>query len=139
MKNAQALIDSGPIIALFNRKDRFHTKSLAFLKDYRGSLITTWPVITESMCMLSFSQTVQVNLLEWIERGALSIADLSATDIEYIKKRISRYSDIPMDLADASLMCVAERDGIMNIVSIDSDFSIYRTQKGKFLRNLMSV
>ncbi|EMI67880.1 toxin-antitoxin system, toxin component, PIN family [Leptospira interrogans str. FPW1039] len=52
---------------------------------------------------------------------------------------MKKYSDLPMDLADASLMCIAERQGIERIISIDSDFSIYKTLKGKFLQNLLKV
>lgn len=139
MKSGQALIDSGPIIALFDKKDKFHSKAIEFISTYTGSLITTWPVVTESLHMLSFSHTIQVNLLEWIERGGLSIVDLLDTDVTYIKKRIQKYSDIPMDLADATLMCIAEKENIQKIVSIDSDFSIYKTQKGKFLKNIMPI
>jgi uncharacterized protein len=139
MKSGQALIDSGPIIALFDKKDSFHSKTIEFISSYTGSLITTWPVITESLHMLSFSHTIQVNLLEWIERGGIILVDLIDADISYIKNRIHKYSDIPMDLADATLMCIAERENIQKIVSIDSDFSIYKTQKGKFLKNLMPI
>ncbi|ENO73545.1 toxin-antitoxin system, toxin component, PIN family [Leptospira interrogans serovar Valbuzzi str. Valbuzzi] len=52
---------------------------------------------------------------------------------------MKKYSDLPMDLADASLMCIAERKGVERIISIDSDFSIYKTLKGKFLQNLLKV
>lgn len=50
-----------------------------------------------------------------------------------------KYSDLPMDLADASLMCISEKMGIERIVSIDSDFSIYKNLKGKFLQNLFKL
>lgn len=132
------LIDSGPIIALFNNKDRFHKKLIDFISSFDGRLLTTWPVITESMHLLS-STSVQLKLLEWIDRGGLQIVDLSIRDIKYIKNRISKYSDLPMDLADASLMCVAERDKLLKIISVDSDFSIYRTLTGKFLKNLLPL
>lgn len=74
--------------------------------------------------------------MEWIERGGIQILDLSLKDIGYIKNRMKKYSNLPMDLADASLMCIAEREKIEQIISVDKDFSIYKTLKGKFLRNL---
>ncbi|TGL88229.1 PIN domain-containing protein [Leptospira congkakensis] len=138
MKNV-ALIDSGPIIALFNSKDKFHKATLKFLKSYRGELISSWPVITEVIYLLSFSVEAQSDFLEWIERGSIQVIDLSIEDLKYIKNRMRKYSDLPMDLADASLMCISEKQGIERIVSIDSDFSIYKTLKGKFLQNLFKV
>ncbi|MCG6141368.1 type II toxin-antitoxin system VapC family toxin [Leptospira mtsangambouensis] len=135
MKNA-ALIDSGPIIALFNSKDKFHKQTLKFLKSYNGELVSSWPVITEVVYLLAFSVEAQSDFLEWIERGSIKIIDLNIEDLKYIKNRMRKYSDLPMDLADASLMCISEKMGIERIVSIDSDFSIYKNLKGKFLQNL---
>jgi predicted nucleic acid-binding protein len=80
----------------------------------------------------------QPDFLEWIERGSIHIFDLSIEDLKYIKNRMKKYSDLPMDLADASLMCISERKGIERIISIDSNFSIYKTLKGKFLNNLFA-
>ncbi|PJZ47522.1 type II toxin-antitoxin system VapC family toxin [Leptospira saintgironsiae] len=135
MKNV-ALVDSGPIIALFNSSDDYHKSVFKFIKGFKGSLFTTWPVITEVIYLLSFSIDAQSDFLEWIERGSLQILDITLDDLKYIKSRMQKYSDLPMDLADASLMCIAEREGIYNIISIDSDFSIYKTLKGKYLTNL---
>ncbi|XDD45295.1 type II toxin-antitoxin system VapC family toxin [Leptospira sp. WS39.C2] len=138
MKNV-ALIDSGPIIALFNSKDKFHKHTLKFLKSYNGELVSSWPVITEIVYLLAFSVEAQSDFLEWIERGSIKIFDLNIEDLKYIKNRMRKYSDLPMDLADASLMCISEKMGIERIVSIDSDFSIYKNLKGKFLQNLFKV
>ncbi|WCL50723.1 type II toxin-antitoxin system VapC family toxin [Leptospira sp. GIMC2001] len=138
MKNV-ALIDSGPIIALFNSKDKFHKSTLKFFKSYTGGLISSWPVVTEVIYLLSFSVEAQSDFLEWIERGSIQIVELRLEDLKYIKNRMRKYSDLPMDLADASLMCISERDGIDRIISIDSDFSIYKNLKGKVLQNLFKV
>ncbi|PKA11211.1 pilus assembly protein [Leptospira meyeri] len=138
MKN-EALIDSGPIIALFNSKDKFHKPTLKFFKSYTGELISTWPVVTEVVYILSFSVHAQSDFLEWIERGSIQIIDLNLEDLKYIKNRMKKYSDLPMDLADASLMCISEKKGIERIISIDSDFSIYKNLKGKYLQNLFKV
>ncbi|EPG68164.1 type II toxin-antitoxin system VapC family toxin [Leptospira wolffii] len=132
-----ALIDSGPMIALFNASDEYHKSVFKFLKSYKGSLKTTWPVITEVVYLLSFSVSAQSDFLEWIERGGVQISEIAVRDLKYIKNRMQKYSDLPMDLTYASLMCLAEREEISKIVSIDSDFSIYRTIKGKYLTNLL--
>ena len=136
MRNA-ALVDAGPLIALFDGTDRHHARLLSFMKSYKGRLLTTWPVLTEALHLLGFSTNAQDDLLQWAERGSLELCDLSIDDIKYMRQRMAKYADIPMDLADASLMCLAESSAIEHIVSIDSDFSIYRTLKGKYLLNLL--
>ncbi len=137
MRNA-ALIDAGPLIALFDGTDRHHARVLSFMRRYRGRLVTTWPVLTEALHLLDFSHGAQDELLQWLERGGLALLDLDVDDIKYMRQRMAKYADLPMDLADASLMCVAERNALTRIISIDSDFSIYRTLKGKYLSNLLS-
>jgi len=134
-----ALIDSGPIVALFDKKDSLHEPVLKFIKSYKGSLLTTWAVLTEVLYLLSFSIDVQQDVLEWISRGSLTLKDISTQDIKYIKQRMLKYSNVPMDLADASLMCISEKERIKHIISVDSDFSIYRTLNGKYLTNLLKI
>ncbi len=131
------LIDSGPIIALFNSKDKFHKSCIKFLKTFKGELISSWPVVSEVIYLLSYSIEAQTDFLEWIERGSIQIVEISITDIRYIKNRMRKYSDLPMDLADASLMCISEKQGIEKIISIDYDFSIYKNLKGKYLHNIL--
>lgn len=138
MRNV-VLIDSGPIIALFNSKDKFHKSCIKFLKTFRGELVSTWPVVSEVIYLLSYSIETQTDFLEWIERGSIQIIDISIEDIRYIKNRMRKYSDLPMDLADASLMCISEKQGIEKIISIDSDFSIYKKLKGKYLQNILKI
>jgi len=65
----KALIDSGPLIALFDKSDSYHKQSVEFFKEFKGILWTTWPVVTEVSHMLDFSIQVQINFLTWIERG----------------------------------------------------------------------
>lgn len=133
MKNI--LIDAGPIIALFRKNDRYHNTALNFIKKYEGKLITTWSVITEVMHELG-RPDVQEKFLLWIERGGIEIAVQGRQEISGLLNLIRKYSDIPMDLADATLMLYAEETGITDIATIDSDFHIYRTPKKEYLRNI---
>ncbi len=132
------LIDAGPLIALFDKDDRFHAIVTTFLKDYKGHLITTWPVITEASHILDFNIHVQIGLLRWIEREAVQIADLGLEHITRLIELAEKYSDVPMDLADGSLMVVAEMTGIHDILTIDSDYYIYRTHDKRYLNNLLA-
>ena len=133
------LIDAGPLIALFDRSDQYHQRSLDFLKSYQGKLITTWPVITEVSHMLSFNTKVQINLLEWINRGGLQIFDLEFYHLSRLIDLSGKFSDVPMDLADASLIIAAESTSITEIASIDSDFYIYTDIRNRYLTNIFSL
>ena len=130
------LIDAGPLIGLFDRSDKYHFKSLQFLEDYRGTLWSTWPVIAEVSHMLDFSVKVQLAFLEWIRRGGLQIFDLNDDHIERILTLSEKFKDVPMDLADATLIVAAEEKKIKEIASIDSDFYVYRDIRNRYLTNV---
>lgn len=133
----KTIIDSGPIIALFDKSDKYHHQVLNFLKSFKGELVTSWAVITEVSHMLDFNLKVQIDFLKWIEVGGISIYDIAQDEIANIRVMMEKYLDIPMDLADATLMYIANKERIKNIVSIDSDFDIYRTLKKQSLNNLL--
>ena len=125
MPNA-TLVDAGPLIALLNPRDQDHARCVAFLQSYSGSLITTWPVITEASHLLSPSINAQIALLKWIERGALEVRHIDVQAVQRIIVYTEKYRDRPMDLADASLVTLAIETRVTDIISIDSDFDIYR-------------
>lgn len=133
----KTIIDSGPLIALFDRSDKYHSKVLDFIKSYKGKLVTSWAVITEVFHMLDFNLQVQIDFLKWCEIGGIEVYDISQTEISNIIIMMEKYIDVPMDLADATLMYIANKENIKNIVSIDSDFDIYRTLKKQSLNNLL--
>ena len=135
MKNT--IIDSGPLIALFDKNDKYHERVLAFLKRYDGKLITTWAVLTEVTHMLSFNLKTQIDFLKWVHLGGLEVVDITDEDLEKIIHFMEKYTNVPMDLADGSLLVVAQNLHIREIVSIDSDYDIYRTIKKEALRNLL--
>jgi len=134
----RCLIDAGPIIALFDKDDKFHGSIKEFLKGYEGFLYTTWPVITEVLHMLDFSVDTQINFLKWIKRGALDVKQINTEDISRIIDLSEKYSDVPMDFADASLIIVSESENIKEIISIDSDFYIYRNIRNEYVKNIFN-
>ncbi|MEM9831784.1 MAG: PIN domain-containing protein [Bacteroidota bacterium] len=130
------LVDAGPLIALFDKRDQFHATAIEFLKNHPRRLLTTWPVITETSHMLDFSINVQINFLEWIRRGGIEIAELDQSHIARLIELSQQFSDVPVDLADASLIVASKNYGITEIASIDSDFYIYRDIRNQFLTNI---
>lgn len=133
----KTLIDSGPLIALFDSSDRFHTAVLNCLRSYRGQLLSSWPVLTEVSHMLDFSLQAQLDFLAWVHSGAVQLAEIEQSELLSMRQMMEKYGDLPMDLADASLLYLANRDDIRQIISIDSDFDVYRTLKKKPLKNLL--
>ena len=133
----KTIIDSGPLIALFDGSDKYHNDVLTFMKEYKGKLITSWAVITEVSHMLDFNLQVQIDFLKWCEVGGIDVYNITQDEISNIRVMMEKYIDIPMDLADGTLMYIANKENIKNIVSIDSDFDIYRTLKKQSLNNLL--
>jgi predicted nucleic acid-binding protein len=95
-------------------------------REIRCPLLTVWPVITEAMHLLSFSYRGQDALWEMVAGQALRIAELTQEDTPRLRQLMRKYSDLPMDLADAALVRIAERDKLSTIFTLDrSDFRVY--------------
>ena len=133
------LIDAGPLIALFDKSDKYHERARSTLKQGDVRLTTTWPVITEASHMLDFDVRAQLGLLQWIYRGGVSIHEIDTDGLNRIIALTEKYQDRPMDLADATLVVAAEDTGIREILSIDSDFLIYRTRNNESIVNIFKV
>jgi uncharacterized protein len=122
------LTDTGPLVALVDKAQQYHGACVAALPSVSMPLITTWPCLTEAMYLLG-------RVAGWIgqERlwGLVTTKRMqlhTSTDSEFQRARslMERYRDVPMDLADASLVAAAERLGMRRVFTIDGDFRIYR-------------
>ncbi len=131
------LIDSGPLIALFDASDKYHQRTVEFIKSNPFFLITTIASITEALHLLDFNRNAQIDFIEWVYRGCVEIADIINQDFQRIKKLTDKYSDLPMDFADACLVLLAEKMGINTIATIDRDFSIYRIKGKKAFKTIL--
>ena len=86
--------------------------------------------VTEAMYLLAFSVDAQGALLEIIERGALRVLSIDTDDVPSIRSLMHKYADLPMDFADATLVHVANREGLRDIFTLDRrDFSVYRLKR----------
>lgn len=121
------LVDAGPLVALLDRDDAHHSECVDALDAIREPLLTVGPVFTEAMYLLNFSQEAQRALWEMIEAEALDLAALDREDAPRMKALMQKYRDLPMDLADAALVRVAEREKIKQIFTLDQrHFRAYR-------------
>lgn len=124
------LIDSGPLIALFDRDDKYHSASVQFIKDNRSELVTTLASLTETLHLLDFNSNAQMDFLDWVSAGAVTLEPIMTDDLPGIREMMRKYADLPMDFADACLVFLGEKLNISEIATIDRDFDIYRL-KGK--------
>lgn len=134
----KVLIDSGPLIALFDASDRFHPQAVAFIKANKYPLITTPASITETLHLLDFNRNAQIDFMEWISRGAVEIHNIQNRDFGRLKALTEKYRDLPMDFADACLVFLAEKLEVDTVATIDRDFSIYRIQGKKKFKTVLS-
>lgn len=128
------LVDAGPLVAIFHADDQNHDRCVRALRSLSGPLATVWPVLTEAMYLLSFSWEAQAALWEMIETEVVVILALDRGDAPRMKELMRKYRDLPMDLADAALVRVAERERVRHVFSLDRrDFTVYRPEKiGRF-------
>jgi predicted nucleic acid-binding protein len=128
------LIDAGPLVALIHQDDNQHLTCKESFLTLDEPLATVWPVLTEAMYLLSFSWEAQSALWEMIETAAVQILPLAQDDLGRMRELMRKYRDLPMDLADAALVRVAERERLRRIFTLDRrDFLIYRPSRiGRF-------
>ncbi|OFZ89076.1 MAG: hypothetical protein A2V78_03645 [Betaproteobacteria bacterium RBG_16_64_18] len=128
-------VDSGPFVAWLNARDKHHARAVAFFKSRRERMVTTWPVITE-VCHLA-PQPARAAFLRWIAAGGASVFHLPDEQSAALADLIDQYDDLPMDLADASLVWLSRNLGTALIATMDrTDFSVYRGAGGRRFRNL---
>lgn len=130
------LIDTGPLVALLDENDPAH-KLVADCLDRLPNrpLLTTWPCLTEAMYFLHCSggHAAQEELWNWLADGTLHIYDLDGTAQQRMRSLMAKYADTPVDLADASLVVVAESLELRRVFTLDDDFYIYRLANGSTL------
>ena len=125
------LVDTGPLVALFDPKDAHHAPCRNALRGQRDSLTTTVPVLTEAFHLLSPASRGSQALRGFVLDGGLAVWFLDSSAVARAFELMERYADQRMDLADASLVVAAERLRTQRVLTIDrKDFAAYRIQHG---------
>jgi uncharacterized protein len=135
------LADTGFFIALGNNGDRYHSRAIQVISTLREPLITTYPVITETSYLLARDAglVVQFEFLTEVANGTFPVFDLQRQHLSRMVELMRRYANLPMDLADASLVVLAEHLGHGRILTCDRrDFSIYRWNNTNSFENLLT-
>jgi predicted nucleic acid-binding protein len=134
--NEPVLVDTGPLVAYFNRRHAHHRRCATLLTELAPPLYTCWPVLTEACYRLAShgGSRLAARLLDSCGEGFLAILPLNAIDAHAVAAFLVMYQDQNADLADAAIIHLAERESIDRVFTLDvTDFSIYRTASGKSL------
>jgi len=125
------LVDTGPLVALFDPADESHERCVSVLQTIEEPLGTTIPVLTEAFHLLSPSSIGAQRLMDFISEGGLIVWYLHDEVITRAFELMIQYSDRPMDFADASLVVIAENERVRKVFTIDrNDFAAYRVKRG---------
>ena len=139
MKNT-LIADTGYWYALLNNRDSHHQRVVDFTSSCNKKLITTWPVITETCYLLSSRHSIMA-ASKFLELGATEMFTVFQLEQEHMLRAsllMQKYADLPMDLADASLVILAEELGHGRILSTDQrDFNTYRWKNHEPFENLL--
>lgn len=129
------VIDAGPLVALLDATDEHHSRAVSFSRRFAGAAITTVAAATEVMHLLG-NLAPQQGFLALVLRGTISIEELQPGDWNRVAELTAKYSDLPMDFADATIVAIAERLNIRDVATLDDDFAVYRFRDRWAFRNL---
>jgi predicted nucleic acid-binding protein len=124
---ANGLIDTGAVIALVDRNDRWHRPCRAALVDLQLPLATSAAVLTELFHLVAADPREVAAAWTFLRSGAVTVLPIADDDMSALQGLMARYADRPMDFADATLVHLAEREGLSTVFTVDhADFETYR-------------
>ena len=134
------LLDTGPLVAFFDKSDRYHSETVKALSQIEVPLQTCEPVLTEACFLLNKINPACVqDLFELERRGFFQIQFSLKDNLQPIKRVLKKFSDISISLADACLIQMAENLSESRILTLDSDFKIYRWGRNKKFDMLLLI
>jgi predicted nucleic acid-binding protein len=137
--HADALLDTGAILALLDRSDRWHQPCAGAIRQLRLPLLTSQAVLTELFHLVGDSRTEMEAAWKFVRSGALVQATIENSELPEVHGLMSRYWDRPMDFADATLVYLAKRESLTTILTVDhADFETYRIEGRRRFRVLPS-
>jgi predicted nucleic acid-binding protein len=121
------LLDTGAFVALLDKSEKNHERCVLFLREFKGKLLTTEPVLTEAVYLLGPSVKAQKSCIEFVVRRGAELVPQSPESLSKTVVLMEKYKDIPMDFADATLVVLAEETSIAEVFTLDiKGFNAYR-------------
>lgn len=132
----RAIVDTGPLVAFFDQSERYHAWTSDQIEELDAPLLVCEPVLTETLYLLARFPVAQDALFGLLENGALALAFRLEEHIGALHRLLRKYRDTPMSLADACVVRMAEIHDDHSVLTLDSDFTIYR-QHGRLPLTLL--
>ncbi len=131
------VVDTGPLVAFLNRRDRHHSWAISQLAQIEPPLATCEAVVTEACHLLRSAPGGAGAVLELVHRGLLSLPFQLAAETDPVSRLMARYSNVPMSLADGCLVRLMELKAESTLLTLDSDFTVYRMHGRRVIPVLM--
>jgi len=125
-----AIVDTGPLVAFLDRSERQHSWVVARIEESEPPLLVCEPVLTEAMYLLGRYPPAADALIGLLQNGALRVAFKIEANVEELRRLLQKYRDTPMSLADACIVRMAEIHDRHDVLTLDSDFAVYRKHGG---------
>jgi predicted nucleic acid-binding protein len=128
-----AILDTGPWVALIDRSEAKHDRCVKWFEQYSGKIYSTEAVLTEVLYLLNFAVDAQIAAIDFVLESVVELVPIGIESLNRAKSIMIKYSDLPMDYADATIVCLALETGIRSVITLDKkDFSIYRIKNQPF-------
>ncbi len=125
------LVDTGPLVAILDKRDRHHALCREQAKEFTGPVFSCWAVLTEAAWLLRNAPNGLSSLLQMVALGDLTLLDLDTAAAGWMDQCARSYAALRPQLADLSLLYLAQRDGIRHIFTLDRrGFVVYRDVNG---------
>jgi hypothetical protein len=135
--SANTLIDTGAILALLDRDDRWHQPCVDAFRQLRLPVLTSEAVLTELFHLVGDSRAEMEAAWKFVRSGAITLGVIEHAELPQLHALMSRYADCPMDFADATLVHLAKRESLSTILTVDyRDFATYRIEGKRAFRVL---
>jgi predicted nucleic acid-binding protein len=131
------ILDTGPLVAFLNRRDRFHNWALEHWDQIQPSMLTCEAVISEACFLLRGTGSGIDSVMQLIQRKIITISFQLDKHIEPVKRLLLKYSTIPISLADACLIRMSELHPDSRIFTLGSDFNLYRKNRRRIIPAIM--
>lgn len=124
-----AIVDTGPLVAFLDSRERHHAWAVAQIEELESPLLVCEPVLAEAMYLIAHLEKAQAALFRFLENGALRIGLQIGEHVTALRALHRKYRDVPMSLADACVVRMAELNDRHAIFTLDSDFAVYRKHR----------
>jgi len=131
------LLDTGPLVAFLNRRDKFHKWAMAQWGQIAPPMRTCEAVVSEACFLLAGTSNGSDSVMRLIQRKIISISFRLDENIQPVRKLLAKYCSVPMSLADACLVRMSELDQNSQVFTLDSDFNLYRKDGRRIIPTIM--